>query len=262
MSNNNHKNSNCAFAEPLISYLYGESGAAEKIEFETHLETCAGCVNELTEFAFARSAVREWRGLEFDQLATPIFEIPAANVQLQPLAQNSRSRFSDWRRIFTFKPALGMAVCALLIGLFGAAIFIFNAPGENEIAGSTGNQNTLKTVVAPANEKITEQPKQIAADNHENSAAPSAPLPTKAVDKKFAAPKVATVKVAANAPVSKLPEMAPIRVVQNTNGKNAVQTDQKATVAEKTKNSRLTEVEDEEDNSVRLADLFDEIGTK
>ena len=261
MSNNNHKNSNCAFAEPLISYLYGESGAAEKIEFETHLETCAGCVNQLTEFAFARSAVREWRGLEFDQLATPIFEIPAASVQLPPLAQNARSRFSDWRRIFTFKPALGTAVCALLIGLFGAAIFIFNAPGENEIAGSTGNQNTLKTVV-PANEKITEQPKQIAANNYENSAAPPAPLPTKTVDKKFAAPKAATLKVAANAPVRKLPETASTRVVQNTNGKNAVQTDQKAPVAEKIKNSRLTGAEDEEDNSVRLADLFDEIGTK
>ena len=262
MSNNSYKNSDCAFAEPLISYFYGESGAAEKIEFETHLETCAGCVNQLTEFAFARSAIREWRGLEFDRLATPIFEIPAKSVYPQPSAENPRSRFSDWRRIFTFKPALGMAAGVLLIGLCGAAIFIFNAPGENEIAGSTGNQNTLKTAVAPANEKFAARPNQIAADNHENSAAPSAPLPTKAVDKKFAAPKAPTVKVSANAPVNKLPEMVPSRVVQKTNGKNAVQTDQKAAVAEKTRNPRLTEAEDEEDNSVRLADLFDEIGTK
>ncbi len=258
MLNDNHKNSNCADNEPLISYLYNEIGAAGKVEFEAHLETCADCRSDLTEFGSARTAVREWRGAEFDKLATPIFEIPTKVVQTSTLsAKVSRSRLADWRQIFAFKPALAMSVCALLIGLFGAAMFIFNLGRTGEIVKNTGNQNSANTIVSPTVENIAEQTKPPAIENPDKPAAPVADLPSKAIDKKFAAPKTSAVKAAANASKNNLPEEIPVKLVQNTNKIN-----QKSAVAQKAKAPRLTETEDEEDDSVRLADLFDEIGTR
>ena len=51
MMHNNHKKSGCGFDELLVSYLYGETNAAETAKFAAHLETCAGCADELEAFA-------------------------------------------------------------------------------------------------------------------------------------------------------------------------------------------------------------------
>lgn len=258
MLNNNHKNSVCAYAEPLISYLYGEIGNAEKAEFEAHLKICTACSNELAEFGFARSAVQEWRIEEFDKLATPIFNIPADVIKTKTIAAKaSRSWFADWRQVFSFKPALAMSAFAAVVVLFGVTLLVFNFKPGNEIAGNNDNPKLVKTIVSPTVENVIELPKTIADDNFQKSAAPIGDLPTKAIDKKPVAPKNPPIKVSTNAPKNNLPQVVPVRAIQDTNKGN-----QKATAVQKSKVPRLTDAEEEEDNSVRLADLFDEIETR
>ena len=255
-NNNNHKHSVCAFSEPLISYLYGEIGASEKIEFEAHLKTCADCYNELTEFALARSAVREWRGSEFDTLATPTFEVPFDNVKTHTIEANvSPSWFDGLRQIFSFKPALAMSAFAILIALFGLTLLVSKFNVNNEVAGKRDDSNIIKAAVTPTIEKSIEQPQPIAAETSEKSAVRN--VPTKIVDKKPVAPKNPVIRVSTPAPKYIAPQVVPVRTIQNPNKGN-----QKSVVAQQTKVPRLTDAEDEEDNSVRLADLFDEIGTR
>ncbi|MCY7374488.1 MAG: zf-HC2 domain-containing protein [Pyrinomonadaceae bacterium] len=254
MLNNNHKNLNCAFAEPLISYLYGESGAAEKAEFEAHLKTCASCHIELTKFGFTRSAVHEWRVEEFDKLATPVIELPSSSIKTQTVATDSRSWFSDWRQIFSFKLALAMSALAIAVVLVGVTFMALNFRGDNiDVAEKTANDKVIKTAVSPTVEKTVEPPKQTVDTN--KFAAPD--LPVKIVNQKTAAPKSPAIKVSANAPKNNSDNVVPVRAGQNTNKGN-----QKFAAVPKSKIPSLTDSEDEEDNSVRLADLFDEIETK
>ena len=257
MLNNNHKNPACAFAEPLISYLYGEIGGAEKVEFEAHLKSCAACSNELAELGFARTAVQEWRVEEFDKLATPIFEVPSNFVENPAVAANPRSWFSDWRQIFSFKPALALSAMAIVIALFGVSLFVFNFKSGNEIAGKTSNE-IVKTNVSPTIEKTVQQLNDTAGNNADKAIAFPENLPPKFADKKSVAPKSPTIKVSMNAPKNNSTGGAAIRIVQNTNREN-----KKSPAAPKSsKIPSLIDSPEEEDNSVRLADLFDEIGTR
>lgn len=258
MLNNNHKNPACAFAEPLISYLYGEIGGVEKVEFEAHLKSCADCSNELAELGFARTAVQEWRVEEFDKLATPIFEVPSNFVENPAVAANPRSWFSDWRQIFSFKPALALSAMAIVVALFGVSLFIFNFKSGNEIALKTTNEKIVKTSVSPTVEKIVQRPNDVAGNNADKAVASPENLPSKVADKKSVAPKSPTLKVSMNTPKNNSTGGAAIRVVQNTNREN-----KKPPAAPKSsKIPSLIDSPEEEDNSVRLADLFDEIGTR
>jgi Putative zinc-finger len=265
MLNNNHKNSACAFAEPLISYLYGEIGNPEKAEFEAHLKDCAACENELAEFGFARTAVQEWKISEFDVLPTPIFEIPSNTAKTRLIAESSVSWLENFNRIFSFKPALAMSALAVLIVFAGITFLTFSLSDNNQIAGKTDVQDVVSTVVTPTIEKINEQSKQF---NDKNSVAVNdkniVPSETKAKNLpvavsgiKSAVPNDSTVKVSINTPKNNSVNDAPLPDIKAVNRPN-----KKSTVVRKSRVPSLTEAEETEDNSVRLADLFDELDTK
>ena len=267
MLNNNHRNSICAFAEPLISYLYDESGAAEKAEFETHLANCSACRNELAEFGAARTAMQEWRTLEFDILPTPAFEIPSPEHQIKmPVADVSPSWFAGWRQIFAFKPALAMSGLIVLIALFGIGLMSVRFQNQNgEIAENSANAGNLKIADdEPMTAKIEESPKQIETvpetvePEKSNPSVASAPLKS-ASKKPFSAPisPMTTIKDSTNAARNGAPEIIPSKAAPVTN-----RADSKSILTANSKVPHLSDTEDEEDNSVRLADLFDEIGTR
>ena len=247
----NHQNPNCNFAEPLISYLYGEINGAEKVEFETHLESCAACYNELAEFGLARSAVQEWRSIEFEKLATPLFEIPANKTESLTAAR-PQSWFAGLSALLSFKPALAMSALAVIIGLFGFAVFVSNFKGASEMAKKSGEQNVMLPNVSPTIEKTVEQPKIIADKNEGEIVAP-----TKVVDKNQEKPKTTAMKTALTVPKKYPTGAATVRAVENRNKEKP-----KPNAAPRVKVLRLSDEEETEDNSVRLADLFDEIETR
>jgi hypothetical protein len=51
----------CERAEQLIGYLYGESDAGERSDFECHLRNCAACRDEAAAFTHVRGSVAEFR---------------------------------------------------------------------------------------------------------------------------------------------------------------------------------------------------------
>ncbi len=255
MLNNNHKITDCAFAESLVAYLYDEAGAAEKIALETHLENCASCADELAEIGFARTAVHEWRVAEFDVLPTPVFEIPMQTVQSPAITEDSPSWFAGWRQIFSFKPALAMSSLVILVAFFGIAAFIFNFKSDEQVAEKLDNKNLTKSVASPTVEKNVEPKKEIVSDKNSADAETTAltSAPKNIADKKAVSAKTAAVKISTETPS----KISPVKVVQKD-----VKRMPKTNTAAKSDVPRLTEADDEEDDSIRLADLFDEIGTE
>ncbi|MDQ2747621.1 MAG: zf-HC2 domain-containing protein [Acidobacteriota bacterium] len=260
MLNNNRKNSICADTECLIAYLYGESDAAEKAEFEAHLDTCAACVEELAEFNFARTAVSEWRSLEFDNLATPVFGIPVNEAKSFTTLEKPRSRFAEWKQLFAFRPALAMSALAVAVILFGAAFIIFNLKDNREVAQENTVNKTVKAAVSPTISEVETAPIG-GRETVDKFAAPPEQTAVKVVDKKPSASRSSAVKTSVNAPLKNdSADVVPVRTIQNTGRVGQKSTG--AANASKSELPRLTDAEEEVDNSVRLADLFDEIGTR
>ncbi len=251
MSNNNHQNPTCTFAESLVSYLYGEISDANKVEFEIHLESCANCHNELVQFGFARSAVQEWRSVEFEKLATPVFDVPTGNSK-SPTAARPLSWFAEFSELFKFKPAMAMAAFAVAVGLFGFAVFMFDFKGEGEIAKKSDDQNMIQPDISPTLEKKGEQSETNIGKDEDKIVEP-----TKINNKNQVKLKTTANKDKLTTPGKYPAGVVTIRTVENTRKGNP-----KPNALPKTKVPRLSDEEETEDNSVRLADLFDEIETR
>ena len=254
MLNNNHKNLTCAFSESLISYLYDEIGGAEKAEFEAHLVNCAACSDELSELGFARTAVYEWRVEEFDSLATPFFETPVSVIKTPETNAVSPTWISGWQNLFSFKPMFALATAAIFVALFGIGLKVFNLRN-----GIESNQDLAKAVnpnASPTIDKSIEKKDEIAQDV--NKSMVSEILPSKVSVKKPVASKITPIKTASNSPISNSVNIVPTKVLQraeNVNNKPPV-------VKKSAKIPTLIDAPEEEDKSVRLADLFEEIGTR
>jgi hypothetical protein len=71
-----NKKLNCEFGASAVEYIYGEMGEQRLAVFESHLPGCDGCIAELAEVSEARFKVYEWRRSAFEPLTTPIIRIP------------------------------------------------------------------------------------------------------------------------------------------------------------------------------------------
>jgi hypothetical protein len=84
----------CGRGGQLIGYLYNESDARERADFERHLHDCAACREELAAFTHVRSSVADFRA-ELLQTAPPVSlgEL-AANTNAAPAVTHA-PRASD-----------------------------------------------------------------------------------------------------------------------------------------------------------------------
>jgi PAS domain-containing protein len=152
----------CGRAEQLVTYLYGESGAKERAEFEGHLAACAGCRAELSAFGHVREAVGTWRAELLTNAPTVATEdvIPSmtsarANAHDTALgafatheaATQRRTAWDALREFFSHSPAwlrFGSVAAALVICAF-AALAVVNARvsyANGSFAFSTGLSRT------------------------------------------------------------------------------------------------------------------------
>jgi hypothetical protein len=246
MLNNNHHNPSCAFAEQIVSYLYGEAGTKEKAAFHVHLNSCSNCADELAGFGFVRSSIVEWKKEEFSNLETPSIKIP------YPIAVSTekQSWVTELRKLFALSPAwsTALAVAAVCVGL---TLLVFNFSNSNEVAED--NNKPMESVVLPIVEMQVEQPKESISDETANQT----PMDKQSKPSEIAprvAPKNRIIK-ATNNPTKNN------SVEQNSNNVANVRKikDDKNTLAvQKQRVPKLNNLEEEEDNSLRLADLFTE----
>jgi hypothetical protein len=259
MNSNNH-NSSCSFSDLLVSYLYDEIGEPEKSRFESHVSGCGACADEISAFGGVRSSVQNWREKEFAALPTPVIKLPfepqATTLPVNATAA-SRSWLASARELFSLSPvwagaATACAALAICAGLFYVA---FSSQQNATSMVAEANKNALATSVpaptvddkstsdAETNSKQTDEtPKpEFTADKRQNPSKPS-----------FGAEKTV---------VSDKTNVKPLKT--NVAPKPVVK---EKTPANNKKASKPSDIEfttrEEEDKSLRLTDLFDEVSMR
>jgi hypothetical protein len=226
------RTSNCGFGTAAVEYIYGEMAAALAAEFETHLAGCDACIAEIAAVSEARFEVFQWRKLAFDPLPTPVIRIPYS----EPVA----ARIGLAGRLIQFftpaKLATGAAFAAAFVALLSWLSFSAADPAAT---GTTLAGNTSPAPAAHIMEVTSaDDASALQKPGTEKLKPGGAISTTRAVQVKAKAPvRVAKPQLA----VDKQPAQ------RNTVRRNTAPT--------------LSGYAAEEDSSLRLAQVLDEIGS-
>src|SRR5262245_44880222 len=144
--------SDCGRKEDLVTYLYGEAPATERASFESHLDYCDACRNELTDFGRVRRDLGAW---QLGQIARP--EIVLRRSRLD-LLRELVGMFPVWVRGAAL---IGAAAAMLLVSLSIAGARISLKDGDFAVSfGRTGN-------VAASSEEISQMVQNAVAEERE-----------------------------------------------------------------------------------------------
>lgn len=245
MLSNNHNS--CSFAEQIVEYIYDEIPAKDRTNFESHLINCLPCADEIAGFGLVRSTVSEWRKEEIFALDAPALQVPA----IQTIESEKSSWFDEFRKLFSFTPAWAAGFAVLLVCV-GLVWMFFGGSTKPDFASNTSNQVAPVTpIITNESKDLTTQPKQEqAVVNPKEEDSKNIPQQVKEIQTKKVAPKVNTVRVSNSAPKQKSlkPKINESYAVKTNNVQN-----QNA--------PKLSEIDGDEDNSLRLSELFDEVGS-
>ncbi len=214
-------NNLCSLGGDMLGYLYHEMTASDREKFELHLADCGTCIDDFAELSQSRYPVYEWKQLAFDPLPTPRIILPAA------AETSAASWFDKLRASLAFRPAVafgGIAAIALVGAL--SAFVLIGSGGDTEVAQGEPTPTPGRSVVASAK-----------------------PLETEVVESD-PKPSVVTADVSDVKPVKASASKARPAVKPKT-----------ATVKRGEPLPTLSTLDDDEDDSLRLADMFEEIGT-
>lgn len=251
LNNNNNHNSSCMFAEEIVSYLYDEATVKEKFAFEAHLKNCLMCADELAAFGFVRTSLTEWRNDEVFALEMPRLENPAIKTSAPVISTTSGSRLDNLRELFAWFPswkAASVAFAVLIV--FAVAVFLIKSPDNNEVASNT-NQNSPKEPGNKVQENLYSGT-QNTPQNPENGSADTKNKSVITVNSKDPAAK----------PAGPQKQKAVAPKTQEAVAENKNKEERKLKNVQKNDVPTLSNYGEEEDKSLRLADLFDEIDTK
>jgi hypothetical protein len=228
-----NSNKECGFEHEIVSYMYDELGAAERTQFETHLMDCTSCTDEFAAVSFSRFSVFEWHKEEFAHLATPEIVIP---YEPRKVAVESGGWFAGFSEIFAFARsplAIGTAFAVLLgIGFVGFTL-----------VGTGGNELASNIVVPPVViEQKIESPMVVGLPV---SVVGEDPIATDEVRPVIAGSRQVRPKVARQISPSR-------RVVEDRSVPNPTRQARRTLV--------LSDLGDDDEDSLRLSDMFDEIG--
>ena len=231
---NSENNFTCERESEMLAYLYGE--AEDRTTFESHLVECDACTDEFAAIAFARVSVLEWQLGEFAELPTPKFTIPYEKAGQRA---GLRAAIGGWFALPGFGPAVAFA--ALLVMVIGGYLAFFN--------NGAGNAPTVAAVdtISPSQVPVGDNAPSL------NISVPSLVEPltkVQAVQKHDSAPAERPVKasVAQRGPRVNRALTAKVRPRQI-----------KVETAEE-KKPVLSSFDEEDDKTLRLADLVDDDG--
>ena len=232
----------CKMSDGIVPYMYQEMTSADRRVFEEHLESCPECVDEFAEIADARFSVYEWRKVEFEAMRTPEIVIPyetGARI----------SWFGKLREAFSAAPtwtAVGIPSAAAVVLAIG--LFSYQSPNNGDIASNVGNAVSLGSAKSKQS-NITDAPVEV--ESIEVADEPEIPQPAanpSAVSNPTRADRAETPQLArADRRVKPEPRrVQPERVVESRQQPVMLPT--------------FTEFAEQEDESLRLAELFEDIG--
>ena len=252
MLNNGHKKQTCGFADEIVAYIYDEIDRAERTKFESHLAGCAVCTDEFAGLSNARFSVFEWRREEFAHLATPEIDIPYPAKQ-SSAATDVRAGFLDGvRELLTLAGwSSVVAVAVALVVCIGLGFVAMNYLGGSQQIANDLNKQIVPPVETQNTQIATVSP-EIASKKEINPTATT----TNTADKTTTNREIRPVRASV---ANQRPGFGKNLTASNqTPGNTAVN----GRVQPKRKAPALTEYADDGDKSLRLADLFDEVGSK
>jgi len=130
----------CGRKEDLVTYLYGEAHATDRASFESHLDYCDGCRNELTAFGRVRHDLGAW---QLGQIGRP--EIVLRRSRLD-LLRELVGMFPAWVRGAAL---IGAAAAVLLVSLSIVGTRISLKDGDFAVSfGRTSNESPLDSAVS------------------------------------------------------------------------------------------------------------------
>ncbi len=257
MNNNNHHPKNCSFAEEIVAYIYDEIAGRDKLVFENHLANCARCATEVAEFTNVSFSIGAWRDNEFSHLQTPNIVIPYETAQTNKVVDGvSALWWSDFRQIFSLSPSwiTASAAMAVLVICVGLVFTVVKFSNNTDVAGI--DNSAVKPIVSPTAEIVNNPAKEILVEN-----SPKPPNDASEVSPKVTEAKI-TVKLPNNVvKVSDAPKSKVVRQNSEVVTPNKPQVKNNQKPLQNKKAPSLDNFEEDEDDSLRLADLFAEIET-
>lgn len=243
MFDRNH-NSNGDHAAGLLDYMYGEMDSPARDAFESHLAGCDDCAIELAAVSDARLGVVEWRRNDFEHLATP--EIVISELRPTGFVADIEKTgvFTSLFESLTSLPlfagvGVGLAAAALLFGViyFGGYL----RSNQRDVAG-----NPNKNVEAPV---VFTEPKPSRSDREPPAIKDTDPTGPTNVERTSAR------ITASSKPV--VTHRTGFAIFGHAQRKPAAETAVKTGTRQ---SPRLNMFDEDEDKTLRLADLFADIG--
>ncbi len=231
----------CSHGEEMLAYLCDELSPDGRERFETHMQGCFECIDEFAELAVSRYSVFEWKSVEFAPMATPKFVIPTETKTAK------KAWFDGIRTAFAWNGwALAGGVAAVIVfAVIGVSLW--NIPPEATIAG-----NDPEREIRPAPSFSQVAPSTISNEAQELPEAPPARPVDEPTQGQPASRRVTPQRKQAVTRAGTAPKLPP--VTSQTRPSSA---------GESLQNSpTLGQYVDDQDDSLRLSDIFDDLDTK
>lgn len=221
----------CPAGNEMLEYLYSEISPLDQEAFELHLAECVNCIDEFAELSQSRYPVYEWKRIDFDPLTTP--DILITYSACQPSLLDRFTALLGFGRGVVFSGAAVSVVIAVVIA------YLIMGPA------SVVERNDL------ASADPTASPKPVA--NISGASRPDDRMPE-------VSPGINDAEQIASKRVERKPPSAD-RTSPATTASKSKKGDQTPAQPEPMSIPVLSTAEDFEDDSLRLADLFEEIET-
>jgi len=233
-------NKSCPRENEIVSYLYREMSPVEVDRFEDHLAECGKCVDEFAAMSEPHLAVYEWRTNVFDKIPAPSIELPIVEEQ-HPHAESLLGRLiavlSGWPA--GLRVSVGFA--ALLV--VGFAVFLLTRPSSSSDVARNVETLPVQTRKPVTNSTLPSEEFSVVESEGEGGGN---------VDKS-SVPSQKAVHIKSR---TKMPAKA--AAVRTGRSEFAANRKEKSAARP---SLRLNNFEDDEDTTLRLADLFEEVGS-
>jgi hypothetical protein len=237
-------NRNCGFEDEIVSYIYDELTAGDRQKFERHLVSCTTCTDEFAAVSYSRFSVFEWQKNEFAPLKTPEIGIPYLQSRREHIEGTKTKFLAGFGELLG---SLNLAFAAIAFVFGGSAFFLVNYTTSQRVAKNvetnnaslTPSSDTVANVIKDRVDELPPDPVTLPVGGGPKDATTIRPVIVRDV-RRLVRPR------------------SPVSLQNSNNFATRHLTNQKM------KNAPvLTYYEDNDDKSLRLADLFDsEVGMK
>lgn len=225
---NNADNLMCEYSESVVAYLYDELPVRETSIFEAHLEHCTMCTDEFAAIADTRYSVYEWHKEEFVPLATPRFVVPSEPVKVSVWEQ--LAGLLGPRPSIAFAGGFAVLLVAVAIGFVALRQPEVDVAANVQVPAPVSAATTAPTALPPIVEPV-----------------PAVQVPDVRPES-VKATAVRTSRPFAKHTAIKRPSVRDVDTIRTDSPTQA------------RKAPALSNDIDVEDESLRLTDLFDEVG--